>query len=124
VRSRGVKLGLLAHPENDELFFLLDNRGGLIAFLEKGASWAGILAFTSEDLARAFVARSHVNAVEIAGIFKNDPDAVASIVREAKRRAIRNLLIDLDYAAGTCTEVHFEGERLGAAHSRQFTPQH
>ncbi|MGH7814189.1 MAG: hypothetical protein ACREQI_09330 [Candidatus Binataceae bacterium] len=113
----------MASISNSELFLLLDAQGGLIAFQETGAPWAGMLAFSSEELAREFVRKSGIKAAEIAAIATDDPGAVAAIVSAAKRLTIRNLLLDLDYKTGACTEIEFEGDGLGAARPRQFTPK-
>ena len=51
-----------------------------------------------------------------------DPDAVATLIASIKRRAIRNVLLDLDYKTGACTQIDFEGDAFGTAAPRQFTP--
>ncbi len=103
-----------------ELHFLLDSHGALIAFQNTGASWAAVLAFTSEPRAREFVRLSNLDAAEIAAIDSADAAAVAELVRNVKRRAIRNLLLDLDYASGKCLAIEFEGDALGIAHDYQL----
>lgn len=113
----------MSPPADKELHFLLDDAGALIAYQETGASWAGVLAFSSEDRAREFARTANLAAAEIAAIATGDPAAVAALVRSVKPRAIRNLLLDLDYATGRCTQVEFEGDALGAAAPRQFTPR-
>jgi hypothetical protein len=105
-----------------EIHLLLDSAGALIVFQEKGAPWAGVLAFSSEDKAREFCAHNHLDAAEIGAISTDDREAVASLVISIKRRAIRNLLLDLDYKSGTCTQIDFDGDSFGAATPRQFTP--
>jgi hypothetical protein len=105
-----------------ELYFLLDSEGALIVFQEKGASWSGVLAFSSEEKAREFCARSNLDASEIAAIASSDREAVASIVKSLKPRAVRNLLLDLDYKTGICTQIEFVGESLGAENERRFNP--
>jgi hypothetical protein len=105
-----------------EICFLLDSEGALIVFQEKGASWSGVLAFTSEEKAREFCRQSNLDAAELGSIATDDPAAVAALVGSIKRRAVRNLLLDLDYKTGLCTQVEFEDDRLGAATERQFTP--
>lgn len=104
-----------------ELHFLLDTAGALIAFQTTGASWAAVLAFTSESGAREFVRQSNLDAAEIASIDSADAAAVADLVRNVKRRAIRNLLLDLDYASGKCVAIEFEGDALGIARDYQLT---
>ena len=105
-----------------EIHLLLDSAGALIVFQEKGAAWAGVLAFTTEDKARDFCARSNLDAAEIGAIATGDREAVAALVSSIKRRAIRNLLLDLDYKTGRCTQIDFDGDAFGAATPRQFTP--
>jgi hypothetical protein len=105
-----------------EIHLLLDASGALIAFQEKGAPWAGVLAFTSEDKARDFCRQSNLDAAEIGAISTDDREAVSALVNSIKRRAVRNLLLDLDYKTGTCTQIDFDGDSFGAETARQFTP--
>jgi hypothetical protein len=105
-----------------ELHLLLDSAGALIVFQEKGAPWAGALAFSSEDHAREFCRISNLDAAEVAAISTADSQAIAGLVASIKRRAIRNLLLDLDYKTGACTQIDFEGDSFGSATPRQFTP--
>ena len=105
-----------------EIHLLLDSVGALIVFQEKGAPWAGVLAFTSEDKAREFCTQSNLDAATIGAISTDDREAVAALVNSIKRRAIRNLLLDLDYKTGACTQIDFDGDAFGAAMPRQFTP--
>ncbi|MGA9721061.1 MAG: hypothetical protein WBQ86_01280 [Candidatus Binatus sp.] len=105
-----------------ELHLLLDSAGALIVFQEKGATWAGVVAFSSEDKAREFCRVSNLDAAEVAAISTGDPEAVAGLIASIKRRAIRNLLLDLDYKTGACTQIDFEGDSFGDAVARQFTP--
>jgi hypothetical protein len=105
-----------------ELHLLLDSAGALIVFQEKGVSWAGVLAFSSEDRAREFCRTSNLDAAEIAAMSTADPDAVAALIGSIKRRAIRNVLLDLDYKTGACTQIDFDGGSFGNAVPRQFTP--
>ena len=108
-----------------ELHLLLDSAGALIVFQEKGASWAGVLAFSSEDKARDFCRTSNLDAAEVAAISTTDAEAVATLIASIKRRAIRNVLLDLDYKTGACTQIDFDGGSFGAAVPRQFTrPDH
>ncbi|HUO04347.1 MAG TPA: hypothetical protein VMU16_04020 [Candidatus Binataceae bacterium] len=108
--------------KSKEFYFLLDSGGALIAFQETGAAWAGVLAFSAEAGAREFARRRKLDAAEVAAIDTGDTDAVAALVRSVKRRAIRSLLLDLDYATGRCIEIGFEGEALGKSAERQFKP--
>ena len=105
-----------------EIHLLLDASGALIVFQEKGAPWAGVVAFTSEEKAREFCHQSHLDAAEVGAISTDDREAVAALVSSIKRRAIRNLLLDLDYKTGTCTQIDFDGDTFGAETARQLTP--
>ena len=106
----------------NEIHLLLDSAGALIVFQEKGATWAGVLAFSSEDKAREFCRISNLDAAEVAAISTEDTQAVAGLIASIKRRAIRNLLLDLDYKTGACMQIDFEGDTFGASMPRQFTP--
>ena len=106
----------------NEIHLLLDSAGALIVFQEKGATWAGVLAFSSEDKAREFCRISNLDAAEVAAISTEDTQAVAGLIASIKRRAIRNLLLDLDYKTGTCTQIDFDGDSFGAETARQLTP--
>ena len=104
-----------------ELHLLLDSSGALIVFQEKGASWAGVLAFSSEDHAREFCRISNLDVAEVGAISTGDAQAVAGLIASIKRRAIRNLLLDLDYKTGVCTQIDFLGNSFGDAIARQLT---
>jgi len=105
-----------------EIHLLLDSAGALIVYQEEGTHWAGALGFSSEARARAFVAASHLEAAEMGAIDPADPAQVASLIEAVKRRAVRYLLLDLDWRTGTCVQVEFEGNAFGAARERQLTP--
>jgi hypothetical protein len=90
-----------------EIHLLLDAAGALIVFKEK---------------AREFCRQSHLDAAEVGAISTDDREAVAALVNSIKRRAIRNLLLDLDYKTGTCTQIDFDGDSFGAETARQLTP--
>ena len=105
-----------------ELHLLLDSAGAVIVFQEKGATWAGVLAFSSEEKAREFCRTSNLDAAEVAAISADDTQAVATLIASIKRRAIRNVLLDLDYKTGACTQIDFDGDSFGAIAPRQFTP--
>lgn len=107
-----------------ELHFLLDSAGALIVFQETDASWTGVLAFSSEARAREFLRQSNLDAAEIAAIATGDRAGIAQLIALVKRRAVRNLLLDLDYATGACTRIEFEGDALGRASDHQFSPPH
>jgi hypothetical protein len=109
-------------PIPKEIHLLLDSSGALIVFQEKGASWAGVLAFSSEDHAREFCRASNLDAAEVAALSTADRDAVAGLIASIKRRAIRNLLLNLDYKTGACTQIDFDGDSFGDVSPRQFTP--
>lgn len=106
-----------------ELHLLLDAAGALVAYQEEGRSWAGVLAFSSEALARQFVAASQLDAAEIATIDPADPKQVASLVNAAKRSAMRYLLLDLDWQSGECRQVEFDGAAFGEVSERRFSPR-
>ena len=112
----------MSEPLPKEIHLLLDSSGALIVFQEKGASWAGVLVFSSEDRAREFCRASKLDAAEVAALSTADPDSVAGLIASIKRRAIRNLLLDLDYKTGACTQIDFEGDAFGTVAPRQFTP--
>jgi len=112
----------VSSPIPKEIHLLLDSAGALIVFQEKGATWAGVLAFSGEDKAREFCHVSNLDAAEVAAISTADPDAVATLIASIKRRAIRNVLLDLDYKTGACTQIDFDGDSFGASASRQFAP--
>jgi hypothetical protein len=107
-----------------ELHFLLDAGGALIAFQEKEQSWAGALAFSSEDLARRFIAISRLQVAEIASLATDDRASIAALIATMKQRPIRYALLDLDYHSGHCTQIDFEGDGFGAATERQFVAAH
>ena len=106
-----------------ELHFLLDSGGALIVFEEKDTAWAGVLAFSSEESARAFCRISKVEVAEVAAIETADRDSIAALIREVKRRAVRYVLLDLDYHSGRCVQIDFEGDALGSSRERQFSPR-
>lgn len=108
----------------DELHFLLDAEGAIIAYQEKDQSWAGALAFSSEGSARKFAALSHLDAAEVAAIAIDDRANVAALIVALKRRPIRYLLLDLDYRTGKCRQVDFDGDALGAVREREFVTAH
>ncbi len=81
-----------------------------------------MLAFSSEDNAREFCRTSNLDVADVAAISTTDAEAVAALIASIKRRAIRNLLLDLDYKTGACTQIDFEGDSFGTAAPRQFTP--
>ncbi|HJU27903.1 MAG TPA: hypothetical protein VJ718_01970, partial [Candidatus Binataceae bacterium] len=93
----------------DELHFLLDADGAFIAYQEKDQSWAGALAFSSEERAREFTALSRLDAAEVVAVALEDEANVAALIAALKRRPIRYLLLDLDYHTGKCRQVDFDG---------------
>jgi hypothetical protein len=108
--------------ECKELYFLFDRAGALVAYQEKEASWAGVLAFSSEDEARKFLRESGSEAHEIAALPTVDSSSIAALIRQVKSRAVRYLLLDLDYRSGRCIQVEFEGDGFGETRERQFVP--
>jgi hypothetical protein len=107
-----------------ELHFLLDADGALIAFQEKDQSWAGALAFSSEDFARRFIELSNLDVAEIASLATDDRESIAALIAAMKRRPIRYALLDLDYHTGLCKQIDFEGDAFGTATERQFVAAH
>ena len=107
-----------------ELNFLLDREGAIIAFQEKEQSWAGALVFSSEELARRFIAASRLDVAEVAAVASDDHESIAALIAAMKKRPIRYLLLDLDYHTGECRQVDFDGANLGAVTPRQFTAAH
>jgi len=107
-----------------ELHFLLDAGGALIAFQEKEQSWAGALAFSSEERARHFIQLNHLDVAEIASLLIDDRDSVGALIAAMKRRPIRYALLDLDYHSGRCTQIDFEGDGFGEPTERQFVAAH
>jgi hypothetical protein len=112
----------LSTPES-EFHFLLDRGGALIVFEEKDTAWAGVLAFSSAETAREFCRVSQLEVAEVASIATDDHNSIAALVREIKRRAVRYLLLDLDYRTGRCVQIDFDGEALGARREHQFSPR-
>jgi hypothetical protein len=108
----------------DELNFLIDDAGAFIAYQEKDQSWAGALAFSSEERAREFVSASHLEVAEVAAIALDDQNSVAALIAALKKRPIRYLLLDLDFQTGACHQVDFAGDRLGTVAPRQFVAAH
>ncbi|HVB79109.1 MAG TPA: hypothetical protein VNE82_04060 [Candidatus Binataceae bacterium] len=105
-----------------ELHLLLDSSGALIVYQEEGTHWAGVLGFSSEERAREFVAQSHLEVAEAGAIDPADPAQVASLVDAVKQRAVRYLLLDLDWRSGQCVQVEFEGSSFGASSQHRFAP--
>ena len=108
----------------EELYFLLDADGAIVAYQEKEQSWAGALAFSSEQLATKFLQASHLEAAEIVAVNAEDHVNLGALITALKRRPIRYLLVDLDYHTGACRQVDFEGDTLGAVRERQFVASH
>ncbi len=108
----------------EELYFLLDSEGSVVAYQEKDQSWAAVLAFSSEQVARKFLKASRLEVAEIAAIDTSDRGALQGLIRTLKRRTIRYLLLDLDYDSGACRQVDFEGDQLGAVRDRKLPASH
>ena len=107
-----------------EYYFLLDGTGSIVVYQEKDTSWLGVLAFSSEAKAQEFVAESKLEVSDIVAISASDAASIAGLISQVKKRAVRNLLLDLGYQSGECTTVEFEGDRFGAARKWQFAPKH
>ena len=69
-----------------ELNFLLDRDGSIIAFQERDQSWAGALAFSSEELARRFVATSRLEVAEVAAVALDDHTSLNALITALKKR--------------------------------------
>lgn len=108
----------------EEIWFLLDGSGSLIVYQEKDTSWLGVLAFSGEAAARAFVDASKLEVSDIVALEASDAQSIAGLIAQVKKRLVRNLLLDLDYVTGECTLVEFEGERLGPMRAWRFEPRH
>jgi hypothetical protein len=108
----------------EELYFLLDSDGAIVAYQEQDQSWAGALAFSSEQVARKFLKASRLEVAEIAAVNTADQAGLGRLIGALKRRPIRYLLLDLDHETGACQQVDFEGERLGAIRQRKLSVQH
>jgi hypothetical protein len=106
-----------------EIHFLLDGDGLLVVYQEKDTSWLGVLAFSNEANARAFVEASKLQVSDIVAIAASDAESIAGLITQVKKRLVRNLLLDLDYASGECIIVEFEGDRLGTTRSWRFEPR-
>jgi hypothetical protein len=112
----------LSALDRKELHFLL--RGGeVVVFEEKDTAWTGVLAFSGEEPALEFCRASKLEGAEIASIPTSDHESIAALVGEVKRRAVRYLLLDLDYRTGRCIRVDFEGDGLGPGREWQFVPR-
>jgi hypothetical protein len=112
-------------PANlSEIYFLLDGAGSIVVYQEKDTSWLGVLAFSSEAIARAFVEASKLDISEVVAIAASDAESIAALIAQVKKRLVRNLLLDLNYTTGECTMVEFEGDRLGPTRKWQFEPKH
>lgn len=110
-------------PDLEEIFFLLDDAGSIVVYEEKHTSWLGVLAFSNEALARDFVGASNLAISDVVAISSSDAASIAGLIAQVKKRAVRNLLLDLDFKTGNCTIVEFEGDRLGPTRQWQFTPK-
>ena len=110
-------------PNLTELYFLLDGAGSLVVYQEKDTSWLGVLGFSSEAKARAFVDASKLDVSEVVAIAASDTESIAGLIAQVKKLLVRNLLLDLDYASGECTIVEFEGDGLGPARPWRFEPK-
>jgi hypothetical protein len=106
-----------------ELHLLIDSSGALIVYQEEGAHWAGVLGFSSEARAKEFVTASNLEAAETGVIDPAETSQAASLIHAVKPRAVRYLLLDLDWRTGECIQVDFEGDSWGAASERRFTPR-
>jgi len=107
-----------------EYYFLLDGAGSIVVYQEKDTSWLGVLAFSSNAKAQEFVDASKLEVSDIVAVSASDAASIAGLISQVKKRAVRNLLLDLHYQSGECTILEFEGDRFGAARKWQFAPKH
>lgn len=111
-----------AAPAFPELFFVLDPQGGLVAFRENLAPWAGVVMFSSEAAALQFCRDSGAHDATVAAVATSDADSLRAIIGQVKLKGIRYLLLDLDYRQGTCIRYELEGDWFGTAQPHRFTP--
>ena len=109
-------------PGGGDLYFVLDGGGALVAYREKLAPWAGVVAFTSEAAAAQFCRESACQGCEIVAVTAGDEASLRAIINQVKGNAIRHLLLDLDYRRGGCTRYDFEGDWFGPSKPHQFRP--
>ncbi len=114
----------MSGPALTELHLLIGADGALVAYQEKEKAWAGVLGFSTEERAREFCRASGLRNPEIATLDPHDRQSIAQLIREMKTRAIRFMLLNLDYSTGSCERVEFEGDNLGAPSEYQLTPPH
>jgi|GEM_PF-2592256 hypothetical protein len=112
-------------PASPELYFLLDRNGGLVAFRENLAPWAGLLAFSSDERARQFCRASGAQEAEIVAVATSDEASLSAIINQVKPKGIRYLLLDLNYADGSCVRYEFEHDGFGPCAPFRFQrPSH
>ena len=109
-------------PGGGDLHFVLDRDGALVAYREKLAPWAGVVAFTSEEAAARFCRDSACQGCEIVAVAAGDEASLRAIINQVKGNGIRYLLLDLDYRRGGCTRYDFEGDWFGPSKPHQFRP--
>jgi hypothetical protein len=109
--------------EYSELCFLADESGSLIGYQETGASWTSLLAFSSEQKALQFRRDSGLSKCAVLALDLSDTSNLQALIAQVKRRAVRSLLLDLDFHSGRCSEVGFIGKSLTAPIDRQLTPR-
>lgn len=107
----------------EHLHFLLQRDGSLVVYQENESSWVGLPVFSSEERAAEFIRASGLDVSEIASISCDDRESLSALIESVKKRAVRNLLLDLDYRSGNCTIVEFVGDQLGPRREWQFTPR-
>jgi hypothetical protein len=67
-------------PGGGDLYFVLDREGALVAYREKLAPWAGVVAFTSEEAAAQFCRDSACQGCEIAAVTAGDEASLRAII--------------------------------------------
>ncbi len=109
--------------DSGELCFLADGSGSLIGYQETSASWTNLLAFSSEQRALQFRRDSGLSKCAVVALDLADAASLGALIAQVKRRAVRSLLVDLDYHTGRCREVGFAGQSLAAPTERQLAPR-
>jgi len=85
--------------QGDNALLVLDRAGAVIAFQEKDQSWAGALAFSSEENARRFIETSRVEVSEIATLATDDQEGIAGLIAARLGRSVfKNMWAKIDSA--------------------------
>ncbi len=109
--------------DRGELCFLADEAGALIAYQETGASWTSLLAFSDEEKALEFRRRGGLVNCAVVAIDLADEASVRALITQVKRRAVRSLLLDLNFDSGHCQEVELIGQAFANPTERRLAPK-